>query len=176
MARIAPLLVLALACLASPAGALPPGSTEAADAIALCERADAVDGAARLELLDRGVALARTRLEVDSRDALAHFAVFCNLGRRVQATGLGLFVPFELLEAMRALDAALSLAPDDPDVLTAKGALATELPRLLGGDPDGAAGWFRRALERDPANARARAYLERITRSGSAPAALQARR
>jgi hypothetical protein len=154
-------LALGLMAAVSPAArAMPPGSPEAAEALALCERADRHVGSGRVELLDRGASLAEARVAADPRDALAHFAVFCNLGRRMQGSGFGIGTPFEMLHALRALDAALALAPDDPDVLTAKGAITLELPRLFGGDPDGAEAWFRRALERDPTHARAREYLD----------------
>lgn len=128
----------------------------------MCERADGHDGENRLDLLRRGSELAESLVATDPSDALAHFAVFCNLGRRLQATGFGFAAPLQIMRALRALDVALTLAPGDPDVLVAKGALTMELPRLFGGDPDGGEPWFRRALERDPGHARARAYLDGV--------------
>lgn len=182
MTRLARPLALALGLLvvAMPAAdALPPGSPEAGEALALCESADRHRGAERVEILTRGLELAEARVRLDPADPLAHFALFCNLGRRVRVTGFGITMPFEVLRALRALDSALALAPDDPDVLTAKGALTIELPRLLGGDPDGGEQWFRRALAQDPNHERARSYLaDVLARRGAErePAALQASR
>jgi len=182
MTRVARPLALVLGLLAvvvPGVEALPPGSPEAAEALALCERADRHRGAGRVELLTRGLELAEARVRLDPRDPLAHFALFCNLGRRVQATGLGITMAFDVLRARRALDRALALAPDDPDVLTAKGVLTIELPRLLGGDPAGGEQWFRRALAQNPQHELAHWYLtDLLARRGAGPeaAALQASR
>ena len=163
--------VAAVLTIASVAAALPPGSAGAHEALDLCERAERVDDVDREALLDRGVDLADGAVAADASDALARFALFCNLGRRVKASGLRLAAPWDVFRALRALDAALDLAPDDPDVLTAKGAILVELPRVLGGDVDAGAQWLRRALARDPHHAVARWYLaERLVPAGVASA------
>jgi tetratricopeptide (TPR) repeat protein len=169
MARRAQALAAACFILASAStgAALPHGSPGAGQALELCQQAEQAEGADRLALLARGVRRAEEAVAADAGDALAHFALFCNLGRRVKASGLCLAAPWDLVRALRALDAALELAPDDPDVLTAKGALLIELPRVLGGDVETGVQWLRRALARDPRNAVARRYLdERLVPAG----------
>jgi tetratricopeptide (TPR) repeat protein len=141
------------------AAAVPPGSAEGAESLALCRSAEIHSGAEADGLLTRGLALAERAIDADPRDALGHFALFCNLGRRVQATGLGFATPLAAFRAIRALDAALALAPDDADVVTAKGVLLLQLPRLLGGDHARGEEWLRRALALDPHHELARSYL-----------------
>jgi hypothetical protein len=160
MARAGFLILLALPLLtAGDAGALPPGSSRAREAFALCQLAEQQSGDARVELLTRGLDLAEAAVDADARDALAHFALFCNLGRRVQSGGLGLTGPFAIYRALRALDVALELAPDDADVLAAKGVILLQLPPFLGGDETRGEQCLRRALSLDPNLGSARAYL-----------------
>jgi hypothetical protein len=161
MARVRFLVpLLALPLLASgDAGALPPGSTRAERAFALCQLAEQQSGEARVELLTQGLELAEAAVDVDPRDALAHFALFCNLGRRAQTAGLGFAGAFAVYRALRALDTALELAPDDPDVIAAKGVLLVQLPSLLGGDEARGEQCLRRALSLDPNHGPARSYL-----------------
>jgi tetratricopeptide (TPR) repeat protein len=162
-------LVMGLVLASSPrAGAVPPGSADAAGSLALCRTAETLAGAEGDALLTRGLALAEQALDANPGDALGHFALFCNLGRRVQATGLGFTTGFAVFRAIRALDAALALAPDDVDVVTAKGVLLLQLPRLLGGDVARAEEWLRRALAIDPHHTLARRYLaETLARRGA---------
>ena len=145
--------------LAGAARAVPAGQPAALDALALCRAAERLDGAARQQSLERGLALARAAVAADDRDAAAHFATFCTLGRLVQLRGLDPWRPFEALRALGELEAAVRLAPDDPDVMAAKGAALLLLPRLLGGDPGEGRVWLRRALARDPHHCAASAYL-----------------
>jgi hypothetical protein len=130
MCRLVP-IVLVLA-LATPSHAVPEGSPRAHEAYTLCRVAEPVAPAGRLQLLDRGIRLAEAAVAADATDAEAHFALFCTLGRRLLVTGFSLLRPLEALRALRALDAAVRLAPDDPDVLAAKGAVLLELPGLSG--------------------------------------------
>ncbi len=141
------------------AGALPPGSAGAQEAFALCQVAETETGDARVGTLTHGLELAEAAVDVDPHDALAQFALFCNEARRVQAAGVGIASSLELLRAMRALDAAVALAPDDADVLAAEGALLVELSRFLGGDEARGERCLRRALELDPNHGAARGYL-----------------
>jgi hypothetical protein len=160
MARIRFLILLGLALLtAGDAGALPPGSPLAQEAFALCQLAEQQPDPDRVGLLTRGLALAEAAVDADRSDALAHFALFCNLGRRVQSSGFGVVGPFQVFRALRALDTALDLAPDDADVVAAKGILLLQLPPLLGGDEARAEQCLRRALSLDPTHGRARGYL-----------------
>jgi hypothetical protein len=132
---------------------------EARRAMDLCDRAETQDRDARVETLTRGIALAEAAVAADEGDGLAQFALFCNLARRIRDAGIRLGSAFEVVRALRALDRAVALAPIDPDVMTAKGALLIELPPLLGGDADEGKAWLRRALAIAPDHATARAYL-----------------
>ena len=53
------------------------------DAVALCHEADQVPVAERSAVLARGLARAEEAVSADPQDAVAHFAVFCNLGKRL---------------------------------------------------------------------------------------------
>ena len=158
MRRIGQGLVIAVTLTAAgTVRALPPGSSLAGESLRLCMLAGERTVEERFELFARGRDLAEAALAVDAKDARAHFALFCNLGRRLQASAIP--HPVEIMRALRAMDDALALAPDDPDVMTAKGALLLNLPRLLGGDPHVGEAWLRRALAADPGQCAARRYL-----------------
>ena len=53
------------------------------DAVTLCHEADQVSGAERSAVLARGLSRAEEAVRANPRDAVAHFAVFCNLGKRL---------------------------------------------------------------------------------------------
>jgi hypothetical protein len=148
-----------LAAMAGTTWAVPAGQPAALEALALCRSAERLEGAARREALERGLALATAAVAADDTDAVAHFATFCTLGRLVQLRGFSVLRPFEALRALGELDTAVRLAPDDPDVLAAKGVTLLRLPRFLGGDPGEGRMWLRRALARDPHHCAASAYL-----------------
>jgi hypothetical protein len=141
------------------AHALPPGGPLAERALAVCASADGLEGEARYQMLEHGLAIAEHALLSEEGRARAHFAVFCNLGKQVQLTGLGLGNLFKIGRLRREIDQALEIAPDDPELLAAKGAMLLSLPRLLGGDAGEAEALLRRALARDPRHRGARAYL-----------------
>jgi len=150
--------------------AVPSGSNTAEEALILCRRADAMTGEQREEMLARGMELAERAAEVNQRDGLAHFAIVCNLGRKMQASGMGLAQLFRLRRLKRELDTTLELAPNDPDSLVAKGALLLQLPRLLGGDVVEAEKLLRHALDVEPDNGAARCYLaQALSARGVAP-------
>jgi hypothetical protein len=129
-----------------------PGSTRAHEALALCDASTReTDREVRLTLLDRGLAAAQSAVEEDDADAAAHFAVFCNLGRRLQLRSVGLLTLFDIRRVRREIDRALELAPRSPGVLTAKGVMLLQLPRLLGGDASEGQRLIRCALELEPA-------------------------
>lgn len=136
--RASRLLPLLLAWLLSPAAAiaLPSGAPRAQRALEICHEADRRPREERLDLLARGLELAEQAVEADARDAAAHFAVFCNLGKRVELTGLSLRSAAAVGRLRREIDTTLAHAPGDPDALVAKAAFLLRLPRLLGGDPE----------------------------------------
>ncbi len=128
-----------------------PGSPRGLEALALCRfAAEQNDTSARLALLERGLALAEEAVEHDDADAAGHFAVFCNLGRRLQLRPLSFGNLFAIRRVRREIDRTLALTPDAPGVLTAKGIMLLELPSLLGGDATEGERLLRRALEVDP--------------------------
>jgi hypothetical protein len=141
------------------APAVPPGSSDATEALALCKRADTLQGDERDAALAHGMALAESALAADAGDARAHFAAVCNLGKQMESSGIGIGQLLNLRRLRRELDAALALAPGDADALVAKGALLLHLPRLLGGDVEEAEALLRRALVAEPDNDEARCYL-----------------
>lgn len=142
----------------------------AADAIALCAAADALPLDARLATLARGLTLAERAVALDARSARAHYAIVCNLGKATGLAGVGLGTWRSVRRLQREIDVTLALAPNDPEALAAKGALLVKLPSWLGGDPQEAQRWLRRALAADPTNATARAYLDELGAPHVAPA------
>lgn len=170
MVRPATALVTILALgVATGARALPPGSVTAGEAFELCQRAERSAGDERTALLARGLELAREAVAADPSDARAHVALFCNRGRWVRDGGINLARLFEIVSVLRELDEAVALAPEDPDVLTAKGALLVSLPRLFGGDARAGESWLRRALTLDPHHDVARWFLaDVLERHGAA--------
>ena len=151
--------LLAALLIAAPAAARPPGSSVAAQSLDLCEAADGLSGDAHVQALARGMELAEQALAADARDGLAHFAIVCNLGKQMQAAGIGLSQLMNLRRLKRAANTSLELAPDDPDALAAKGALLLRLPGWLGGDVAEAEQLLRRAVAAEPDNDTARCYL-----------------
>jgi hypothetical protein len=138
-----------------------PGSPRGLEALALCRSAaEQTDTSTRLTLLERGLALAEEAVEHDDADAAGHFAVFCNLGRRLQLHPLNPGNLFAVRRVRREIDRTLALAPDSAGVLTAKGTMLLELPRVLGGDASEGERLLRRALEVDPDFEDARRALE----------------
>jgi Tetratricopeptide repeat len=167
--RAATLLLVTVLLAVRPAAAVPLGSSAAAESLVTCEQADDLSGDARAQALARGMAGAEDALAANDRDALAHFAAVCNLGKQMEAAGIGLRQFISLRRLRRELDAALDLAPDDADVLATKGALLLNLPRLFGGDAAEAEALLRRALAAEPDNNTARCYLARaLTERGAA--------
>jgi len=139
------------------------GAQEASDgafeALRICRAAGALSSHEHAVQLERGLALAQRAVSANPDDPVAHFAAFCNRGRRVQMDGLRPQVLGEVRRARRDIDRALALAPDWPEALAAKGALLLALPRLLGGDRDEGLRLLERAVALDPSNPEARVIL-----------------
>jgi hypothetical protein len=137
-----------------------PGSPGGREALALCNfAAEEPDPGTRAALLDRGLALAEQAVERDDGDAAGHFAVFCNLGRRLQLHPVSFASLLSIRRVRREIDRTLALTPNAPGVLTAKGIMLLELPGLLGGDPPEGERLLRRALEIEPDFTEAREAL-----------------
>jgi tetratricopeptide (TPR) repeat protein len=144
------------------AGSTLPGSTRGQEALDLCMAAERASENAKESILARGLALAETAVETDDTDAKAHLAVFCNLGRQMQLQGLNLGSLAGVRRLRKEIDRALALAPNSPDVLTAKGAFLAELPGFLGGDLDEAEHLLRRAIAADRGFAHAHLSLAEV--------------
>ena len=143
-----------------------PATTEA---VALCNEADQVSVAERSVVLARGLARAEEAVRTDPQDAVAHFAVFCNLGKRLELErqGAGLFATLgDLRRVQREIEITLALAPDYPAALAAKGEMLVELPRLLGGDPREGERLLRRAVALAPDDPHMRLMLANVLRGG----------
>ena len=140
-----------------------PGSRRADEALKLCKAAERAAEAERAAPLDRGLRLAEAAIQADDADAKAHFAVFCNLGRRMQLEPLSLKSLSSVRRLRNEIDRTLELAPNSVDALTAKGAFLMELPPFLGRDADEAERLLRRALAVDPHAPYARRTLAKLT-------------
>ena len=119
-------------------------------------------------MLARGLARAEEAVRADARDAVAHFAVFCNLGKRLEMERNGgrLFATLgDLRRVQREIDLTLTLAPDYPAALAAKGEMLVELPRLFGGDPREGERLLRRAVSLDPDDQRMRLMLANVAQA-----------
>jgi len=128
----------------------PPGTSASRTAIKLCEEAGRVPEAQQLAHYEVALAAAEAAVAHDERDALAHFAVFCALGGRMQRQGLGPGALIGLMRLRREVDRTIELAPDFADGHAGKGALLLDSPRVLGGDAVAAEALFRRALALEP--------------------------
>jgi hypothetical protein len=159
---------LALCAAAAEGGQPQPASTAAREALELCNQADEIPVAERLAVLARGLDRAEEAVRADSKDAVAHFAVFCNLGKRleVKRQSGGLFSTLgDLGRLQQEIDIALELSPDYAAALAAKGEMLVELPRLLGGDPQEGERLLRRAVALLPDDPRMHLMLANVFKS-----------
>lgn len=131
-------------------------------ALAMCRNVDTLPSEERLARLDGGLALAETAMRDDPTSALAHFAAFCNRGKRLQLTGFSFGAFGEVRRLRCEIDRALELAPDWSEALAGKGTMLIALPRLLGGDVEEGERLLRRALTLDPTNVEARIILREL--------------
>jgi hypothetical protein len=158
---------LVLCAAVARAGQPEPAGPATSEALALCHEADQVSVAERLAVLARGLDRAEQAVRADPRDAVAHFAVFCNLGKRLEMKrrgGAWFGALGDLGRLQREIDTSLALAPDYPAALAAKGEMLVELPRLFGGDPREGERLLRRAVALDPDDPRMRLMLANALR------------
>jgi len=158
------LLGLLVGVLASVAGAQQEEEPTAVAraALAMCRSVDALPPEQRIPRLDAGLVLAETAMRDDPTSALAHFAAFCNRGKRLQLAGFSFGAFGEVRRLRREIDRALELAPGWSEALAGKGAMLVALPRLLGGDVEEGERLLRRALTLDPTNVEARIILKEL--------------
>src|SRR5690242_18324857 len=130
----APIANVVMACviggLVAPAGADDRSRPLAVAALAICQHVDVIPQEVRasgMAQLDEGVVMSETAVAADERDARAHLALFCNLGKQIELSGLSWRVFARVRRARAEIDRAQELAPTDPDVLAAKGELLRRL-------------------------------------------------
>jgi hypothetical protein len=144
------------------AGAQESPTAAAREALAICRGVGGLPPEERMVRLDEGLALAERASVDDPSSALAHFAAFCNRGKRLQLSGFSFGAFGEVGRLRHEIDRALELAPDWPEALAGKGAMLVALPRLLGGDVVEGERLLRRALLLDPTNVEARTILDEL--------------
>jgi len=137
------------------------GTPRAREATQLCNRAGDAPEAEKRALLAQSLSVAEQAVAENERDPVAHFAVFCAVGRQAQLDGSGVLTLFKVRRMRAAVDRALELAPDYPAALLGKGSLLLNLPWLLGGDKEEGERLIRRALAAEPDYVDARLTLAR---------------
>jgi tetratricopeptide (TPR) repeat protein len=149
------------------------GSALAREAVVLCLDAAKTAEAERNAMLERGLAAAERAVAADATDAKAHFAVFCNLGRKLENEGASLAGVAHVQRLSDEIDRALALEPAFVDALAAKGTFLIALPALLGGNDDEGLHLIRRAVELAPDYPPARLQLAKaLVEQGERAAAL----
>jgi tetratricopeptide (TPR) repeat protein len=140
------------------------------EALAICQQDDpAAEKVVRLAALDHGVEAAETAIAADPQNARAHLALFCTLGKQQGIAGIS-WRSLQRLNRLKAtIDRALSLGPDDADILVAKGEMLRQLPSALGGDRRAAERFFRRAIAADPDHVAGRLFLAEILVENDSP-------
>lgn len=151
------------------------GSPAARQAVTLClDAAKVEDDAQRADMLQRGLDGAERALAENENDAKAHFAVFCNLGRKLEEGGASIAGVANVDRLQSEIDRALALEPGFVDAMAAKGAFLVKLPALLGGDADEGERLLRRAVQLAPNHASARLALAKaLDEKGDKHAALE---
>jgi hypothetical protein len=140
--------------------------------MAICEAVERLPAARKAEKLQRlaeGVELGEAAVAADERDGRAHLALGCNLGKQLRLSGLSWRVFGQVRRVQAEIDRAHELAPDNPDVLAAKGQILRELPGALGGNRDAGTKLLARAVEVAPDHVPACLYFARAMADDGAP-------
>jgi tetratricopeptide (TPR) repeat protein len=171
-ARARCLCTLAGLLCATAAGAqqLAPVGEATRDAISLCEAVESAPISERPMVLTAALARAEEAVSVTPQDPVAHFAVFCSLGKRLElhAAGRSLLAAIgDLRRAQRELDVALALAPEYPGALAAKGEMLIRLPWFLGGDREEGERLLQRAVALAPGDPHMRIMLTKALQASS---------
>jgi tetratricopeptide (TPR) repeat protein len=109
----------------------------------------APDAPAKLQAYDQGREAAKRAIELDPRNAAAHFWYGTNTGRWGQTKGV-LRSLFLLPSVREAIQTVLELDPGYVAVYSLAGNVYYEVPGLFGGDLDKAEEMFRKGLQLDP--------------------------
>jgi hypothetical protein len=167
-------VVIAIGSPVAPVGANDLSSAKAAEAMVVCDSADrmpAADKAKKIKRLEEGVVLSEAAIAADEQDARAHLALFCNVGRELDLAGLSWRVFGQVRRMQAEIDRAQELAPDDPDILVAKGELLRRLPGPLGGNKEQGRALLLHAVQIRPDHLPARLYLARALADDRDPGA-----
>lgn len=119
----------------------------------------------RRSAYERGAQAAQKALDLQERNAEAHYLYAANLGNAAQLKGV-MASAFMIGDLKRHVKRALELSPHHPAALHMMGMMLEELPWVLGGDADEALSYLRRAVAADPGYEHARldlakAYVKR---------------
>ena len=143
-------------------------------ALVLCQSVDrmaAGDTQQKIATLEAGLRMSEAAVAADPDDVQAYLAVCCNLGKQLGVSGLSWRVFGQLHRLRDAIERAAALAPDDADVLIARGEILRRLPASMGGDHELGRALLRRAVELHPDHVAARLHLARALADDGAPEA-----
>jgi tetratricopeptide (TPR) repeat protein len=110
---------------------------------------------------DSGIALANQAIAVDAGAADAYFALFVNLGRKSERSGVG-SQALNVARLKELLRKTLELDPQHAHAWEAQGEMLTRLPWLLGGSDEEGKRALRHAAELAPNWARPRLRLAEL--------------
>lgn len=103
----------------------------------------------KLRAYEKGSEWGKKAVEIDEKNALAHFWYFANLGRIQQMKGI--FYGLKVLSTLKHhIQRAYELAPVNAEIVSALGSFYRELPGFAGGDEKKAEEFFKKALSLDP--------------------------
>lgn len=119
----------------------------------------------RRSAYERGAKAAQQALDLEERNAEAHYLYAANLGSAAQLKGV-MASAWTVSQVKSHTRRALDLNPDHPAALHMMGMLLDELPWILGGDKANALSYLRQATVADPGYVHARldlakAYIKR---------------
>jgi tetratricopeptide (TPR) repeat protein len=98
---------------------------------------------------DSGIGLAEQAIARDPSVADGHYALFVNLGRKAERTGVAAQT-MKISRLKKLLDKTLELDPRHADAWEAKGEMLIRLPRLFGGSEIEGERALRHSAELDP--------------------------
>lgn len=119
------------------------------------------DKAQKLAAFQEGARLAKRALELDEKNAEAHYLYAANLGSAAEAKGMAASL-LALDEIKTHAKRALELHRDHVAALHMAGMMLEELPQFMGGNKAAALDYLKRAVVVDPNYAHARLDLAKV--------------